>query len=82
MEYQLRRRPWSGVRTNQVLRMRCGGSFRRRVSSYLQFRGWIRQETWRDRRSVTFDLRQCACLIWPNTLVVEGDLDVVGVLAW
>ena len=24
------------------------------------FRGWIRQETLCDRRSVTFDLRQCA----------------------
>ena len=30
------------------------------VSSYLQFRGWICQETLCDRSSVTFDLRQCA----------------------
>ena len=29
------------------------------VSSYLQFRGWICQETLWDRSSVTFDLRQC-----------------------
>ena len=28
------------------------------VSSYLQFRGWICQETLCDRSSVTFDLRQ------------------------
>ena len=30
------------------------------VVSYLQFRGWICQETLCDRSSVTFDLRQCA----------------------
>ena len=53
-----------------------------RLTSYLEFRGRICQETSCDRSSVTFDLRQCACLIWPNMLVVEGDLDVVGVLAW
>ena len=32
----------------------------------VQFRGWIRQETLCDRRSVTFDLRQCAC--WTTTV--------------
>ena len=30
------------------------------LASYLQFRGWIRQETLCDRSSATFDLRQCA----------------------
>ena len=30
------------------------------VASYLRFRGWIHQETLRNRSSVTFDLRQCA----------------------
>ena len=29
------------------------------LASYLQFCGWIRQETLCDRSSVTFDLRQC-----------------------
>ena len=30
------------------------------LASYLQFRGWIRQDTLCDRSSVTFILRQCA----------------------
>ena len=30
------------------------------VASYLTFHGWIRQETLRNRSSVTFELRQCA----------------------
>ena len=29
------------------------------LASYLQFRGWIHQETLCNRSSVTFDLRQC-----------------------
>ena len=29
------------------------------LASYLQFRGWIRQDTLCDRSSVTFVLRQC-----------------------
>ena len=40
--------------------MRCGESFRRRWPIYLEFRGWVCQETLCDRSSVTFDLRQCA----------------------
>ena len=30
-----------------------------RLTSYLEFRGWICQETLCDRSSATFDLRQC-----------------------
>ena len=30
------------------------------LARYLPFRGWIRQETWRHRIAVTFDLRRCA----------------------
>ena len=30
------------------------------VASHLQFPGWISQETWLDRSSVTFDVKQCA----------------------
>ena len=34
--------------------------FPTRLTSYLQFRGWICQETLCGRSAVTFDLRQCA----------------------
>ena len=30
------------------------------MCSHLQFPGWISQETWLDRSSVTFDVKQCA----------------------
>ena len=33
------------------------------VSSHLQFRGWIFQETLCDRSSVTFDMRQCVIIL-------------------
>ena len=62
------------------------------VPSYLQFRGWICQEALCDRSSVTFDLSQCAgrtnCRlsgrpsIDHQAVVVEGDLDAVGVVQW
>ena len=32
-------------------------------SRYLECGGWIRQEAWCDRSSVTFDVRQCALVI-------------------
>ena len=36
------------------------GIFITALARYLQFRAWIRQETWYNPGSVTFDLRQCA----------------------
>ena len=40
------------------------------MSRYLECGGWIRQEAWCDRSSVTFDVRQCALVI--GTIGLSG----------
>ena len=42
------------------------------VASYLEFRGWIRQDTRCNGMSVTFDLRQCAYLPCRDTPSIGG----------